>query len=91
MTSDHGEIERASFEYFQPVPGQRAIQLYYRIEHKKIGSTLYQFTLEGDSDQGYKIAWIGEIDQQSNSSVPQMGRDIFAEVTSKGINKDGEL
>ncbi|MEJ2183368.1 MAG: hypothetical protein P8Y66_07575 [Nitrospirota bacterium] len=50
-----GHLKKAVFDSYQPVPGQRAIQLYYNVTHDKIGAVPYHLVLEGDGKAGYTI------------------------------------
>lgn len=85
----NGAIHKARFDYFQPVPGEKMISLYYVIEQKKV-QVVYNLVLEGDNASGYKIIWIGLLKKNQKLTNPKMGQDIFAEVTAKGINIKGQ-
>ena len=50
-----GAFAKVVFDSYQPVPGQRAIQLYYNVSHQKGGNILYHLVLDGDEKMGYKI------------------------------------
>lgn len=84
-----GRLEKAVFDSFQPVPGQRAIQLYYNVTHEKAGDVMYHFVLEGDGKIGYKIIIVDIGDQMQYPpnmkfvGVKRMKKDRYIEVTSE--------
>ncbi len=84
-----GELSKAVFDSFQPVPGQRAIQLYYNVFHKKTGAILYRFVLKGDSKVGYKIIVVdigNQVQYPPNMKyvgVKRIKKDRYIEVTSE--------
>jgi len=53
-----GAIRKAVFDSYQIVLHQRAIQLYYFVDHKEAGDVLYHFVLEGDRESGYRIFFV---------------------------------
>lgn len=55
MVEEHGPITKAVFDSYQAVPGQNAIQLYYRVTHEKDGEILYHVVLEGHASIGYNV------------------------------------
>lgn len=51
-----GVIQKATFSAWQPVPGKRAIQLYYDVSHKNVKEkVVYHIVLEGYQKRGYTI------------------------------------
>ena len=82
-----GQLIKAVFDSFQPVPGQRTIQLYYNVFHKGAGIILYHFVLEGDDKVGYEIILVdigNQIQYPPNMKylgVKKMKKDRYIEVT----------
>lgn len=90
---ERGPIEKADFDGYKPVPGERAIQLYYKVQHKEAGSIVYHLVLEGDGKSGYKII-VGDIGNQMpyppNSDlggIEKLNDGIQVEITRDGIKQ----
>jgi hypothetical protein len=84
-----GGLKKAVFDSFQPVPGQRTIQLYYIVTHEKAGDVVYHFVLEGDGKVGYKIIVVDIGNQMQYPpnrklvGVRKMKKDRYIEVTAE--------
>ncbi len=94
LMHSYGAPTKASYDYFQPVPGQKAIQLFYNVNHRQEGTVQYIFYLEGDAEAGYKISGFRAGKKGKNPppyviSNARMGDDIFAEATTYGIDTKG--
>ncbi|MCK4225860.1 hypothetical protein KAX29_03110 [candidate division WOR-3 bacterium] len=48
-------IERITFDYYLPVSGQRAIQLYYKVYYNSGMGNILHLVLLGDGRKGYKV------------------------------------
>lgn len=53
-----GPIKKAIFDSYMPVPRQRAIQLFYSVEHEQAGTIIYHFVMEGDKPTGYRVVLV---------------------------------
>jgi hypothetical protein len=49
-----GKAKRFTFDSFEPMPGQKAMTLYYECEHEK-GKTFHKLVLLGDVSSGYAV------------------------------------
>lgn len=51
-------IEKLAFDYYLPIPGQKAIQLIYKVSYKSGERRNLHIVLLGDAEKGYKIAYM---------------------------------
>lgn len=92
---ERGKLTKVSFDYFQPVPKENAIQLFYKAKYE-VEQVPVHLVLAGDGKEGYKIIVVAvgnTIKYPPNMAyvgIPKMGEDISIQVTAKGIKKDGE-
>ena len=88
-----GAISKALFDSFEPVPGQRAIQLFYNVYHEN-EVIMYHFVLEGDGKAGYRIILLDIGNQMryppntNYAGIKPMGEDISVEITADGVKDD---
>jgi hypothetical protein len=54
FVSNVGKAKRFTFDSFEPMPGQKAITLYYECENEK-GKTFHKLVLIGDVSSGYAV------------------------------------
>jgi len=83
-----GGVEKIEFDYFLPVLGQRAIELFYQITYNNPGKELVlHLVLVGDSKEGYEVCLIdfgNEVKARPNVKViNQQKQEIEGEVIIK--------
>lgn len=51
-------IKQLTFDFYLPVPGQRAIQLFYKFDYNSGEESTLNIVLLGDAKKGYKIVFM---------------------------------
>ena len=65
---ESGGISKITFDYYLPVPGQKAIQLFYKTHYYSEKKHELQVVLLGDVEEGYKIVYMDFIYDMGESS-----------------------
>jgi len=68
MFEESEGINKIAFDYYLPVPGQKAIQLFYKIDQNSGEKHELKVVLLGDVEEGYKIVFMDFIYDKDESS-----------------------
>ena len=67
MFEENEGIKEITFDYYLPVPGQKAIQLFYKTNYHSGKENKLHVVLLGDVDEGYKIVYMDFISGEKPS------------------------
>ncbi len=67
MFEENEGIKEIAFDYYLPVPGQKAIQLFYKTNYNSEKENKLHVVLLGDVDEGYKIVYMDFISGEGPS------------------------
>lgn len=67
MFQESEGINKITFDYYLPVPGQKAIQLFYKTNYNSGKEHTLHVVLLGDSDEGYKIVYMDFVSDEGSS------------------------